>query len=250
MSPFLDGSPDPRGRILLLIHGAGGHGALWDGVRAHLPHGIPAAAVDLPGHGRSEGRPCDSIAAAAEVVARAVRRAGASAFVAVGHSLGGAVALTLGARRTPGLCGVGAVSTGPRLPVDGRIFRGLDEAFGPTVDRITRACLAKGAPAAHREGLVRPMIAAGPTVLRADFAACHAYGLEARDLEAIAVPTAVVCGREDVMTPPELSREVARAVPGARLVLLPSCGHVPLLECPKDLATALAELWELAFPGG
>jgi pimeloyl-ACP methyl ester carboxylesterase len=58
-------------------------------------------------------------------------------------------------------------------------------------------------------------------------------------LASIDVPTLVLCGRDDQLTPPHLSEEIAAAVPGASLVLVDSCGHVAPLEQPDAVSTAL-----------
>jgi len=58
-------------------------------------------------------------------------------------------------------------------------------------------------------------------------------------LAAIACPTLVVCGREDVLTPPELSEEIAGLVPGADFVLMEGCGHLSTMERPDDVNAAL-----------
>jgi 3-oxoadipate enol-lactonase len=49
----------------------------------------------------------------------------------------------------------------------------------------------------------------------------------------IACPTLVICGAEDGMVPPENSRQLAERIPGARLELIPQCGHLPMLEQPE-----------------
>jgi pimeloyl-ACP methyl ester carboxylesterase len=64
---------------------------------------------------------------------------------------------------------------------------------------------------------------------------------DARDLlPSISCPTLVLCGRDDQMTPPDLSREIASAIPGAELVLIDDCGHLPPLERPDQTIDALA----------
>lgn len=62
------------------------------------------------------------------------------------------------------------------------------------------------------------------------------------DLAGIAVPTLVVAGEEDVLTPPELAREIAAGIPGAALHLVPGCGHLPSMEAP-EVVTALLRDW-------
>jgi pimeloyl-ACP methyl ester carboxylesterase len=60
-------------------------------------------------------------------------------------------------------------------------------------------------------------------------------------LPAITCPTLVVCGQGDLLTPPEHSREIAAAVPGARLELLAHCGHLPTLEQPAQVNRLLVD---------
>ena len=60
-------------------------------------------------------------------------------------------------------------------------------------------------------------------------------------LAAIACPTLVLVGDGDELTPPHLSEEMAAALPGARLVVLPDCGHLSTLERPQAVTQALVE---------
>jgi len=62
------------------------------------------------------------------------------------------------------------------------------------------------------------------------------------DLAKIAVPSLVICGRQDVLTPPELSEEIAAAIPGAALVTIEDCGHLSTMERPETV-TALLRYW-------
>jgi len=60
-------------------------------------------------------------------------------------------------------------------------------------------------------------------------------------LAAIACPTLVLVGDDDQPTPPELAREMAAAIPGARLVIVPECGHLSTLERPQAVTAALVD---------
>ncbi|MCR9070230.1 MAG: alpha/beta hydrolase [Alphaproteobacteria bacterium] len=58
---------------------------------------------------------------------------------------------------------------------------------------------------------------------------------DSRDLLSdIAVPTLVMCGRDDQLTPVELSEEMANGIPGASLHVVEACGHLPALERPQE----------------
>jgi pimeloyl-ACP methyl ester carboxylesterase len=60
-------------------------------------------------------------------------------------------------------------------------------------------------------------------------------------LGSIACPTLVLVGEGDELTPPVLSQEIAAGIPGARLVMVPDCGHLSTLERPDAVNAALAE---------
>jgi len=59
------------------------------------------------------------------------------------------------------------------------------------------------------------------------------------DLKRIAVPTLVLCGRQDLATPYELNAEIARLIPGAVFVAIERCGHLSTMEKPAEVSTAM-----------
>lgn len=67
-------------------------------------------------------------------------------------------------------------------------------------------------------------------------------------LPAIRCPTLVVCGENDGVTPPQCSREIAQAIAGARLALLPDCGHMLTMEKPGAVNALLLQ-WLATIPG-
>ncbi|PIW28376.1 MAG: alpha/beta hydrolase [Rhodospirillales bacterium CG15_BIG_FIL_POST_REV_8_21_14_020_66_15] len=59
------------------------------------------------------------------------------------------------------------------------------------------------------------------------------------NLSRIACPTLVLCGRQDVLTPPTVHEEMASAIPGAKLVIVENCGHLSPLERPEAVSAVL-----------
>lgn len=62
------------------------------------------------------------------------------------------------------------------------------------------------------------------------------------ELGRISVPTMVICGRQDALTPLERSQEIAAGIKGARLAVIEECGHLSTMERPQAV-TALLRLW-------
>jgi pimeloyl-ACP methyl ester carboxylesterase len=60
-------------------------------------------------------------------------------------------------------------------------------------------------------------------------------------LSEIGCPTLVLVGEGDVLTPPELAKEIAGGIAGAKLVIVPECGHLSTLEKPEAVNAALVE---------
>lgn len=90
----------------------------------------------------------------------------------------------------------------------------------PLCDRIRRNC--------HEVGL---------TALRNHQRAMMGRPDSRPDLEGINVPVLVAVGRQDIVTPPHLSQEIADAAPNSSLHIIEQCGHMPSIERPEELAT-------------
>jgi pimeloyl-ACP methyl ester carboxylesterase len=88
-----------------------------------------------------------------------------------------------------------------------------------------------------------------PETLEADLAAMRDRPDSTDFLPSIAVPTLVVVGEQDVLTPPADSEAMAAAIPGARLVKVPGAGHLAPMERPKAVAEALGEFFSSALAG-
>ena len=108
---------DAKLPVVVLLHGAGMDHTVWSMQSRYLAHhGRAVLALDLPGHGGSEGPPLPSIDAMADWVRRALEVLGVGRAAIVGHSLGALVALDLAAmmgRRAEALALLGAA---PRMP--------------------------------------------------------------------------------------------------------------------------------------
>lgn len=199
--------------------------------------------------------------------------------VLVGHSMGGMTVMGLAARRPElfgsRIAGVALLSTSPgRL---GENTFGLPRPFAGLVPRLTPVVLDRMlaradlldrrvalktrtnwpvtrymafGPKPRREHVrfINEMIAATSTEMTVGFL----RGILAHDkLAALAalnaVPTTVIVGANDRLTPPSHARRIAAALPEARLLVVPGAGHMIGLERPEAVNTALAELIERAL---
>jgi len=107
---------------LCLIHGAGGNTLSWIRQLEGLADAARVVALDLPGHGESEGGGCRRIEDYARVVGGFISAAGLGRVVLGGHSMGGGIAQTVALEHPELLAGLVLVGTGARLRVLRRIF--------------------------------------------------------------------------------------------------------------------------------
>lgn len=232
------GGFDPSRPSLLMLHGAGSRG---EGFLPQLSglKDINLAALDLPGHVATPGPGCDQVDAYAEWVA-GLLAGGPLKPVLLGHSMGGAVAMTLALKHPKLIKGLVLMSTGPRLPVNPALLQGLKADFSGTVKMIVKWCYGPEAdPALLTQG-VEQMCQADPTVMHDDFVACNRHDLSSR-LGELNLPCLVMVGEVDKMTPPALGQKLAEAIPGAELKIIPGAGHMPYLEKHREVNAALSE---------
>ncbi len=235
------GTEDFRRPPVVLVHGAGGTSLHWPPQVRRLP-GHRVLAVDLPGHGRSEGVGEQSIAAYAQRLIAWASALKLPRAVWVGHSMGGAIVQHLALHYPDRVAGLGLVGTGARLRVHPLILEGTakEETFADTVATIVQWSFAPQSSARLRELAAQRMAETRPSVLYGDFLACDRFDVMDQ-VAAITCPTLVLCGAEDKMTPPRYAEYLASQIPNARLVIVPNAGHMVMLEQPEAVAQALQE---------
>src|SRR5690606_20729020 len=109
---------DPARPAVAMIHGAGMDHTVWSLQARYLAHhGYGVLALDLPGHGRSEGPLLDSIEAMAEWVGRALDAAGTARAALVGHSMGAMVALEAASRLAGRVTHLALIGVAAAMPV-------------------------------------------------------------------------------------------------------------------------------------
>jgi pimeloyl-ACP methyl ester carboxylesterase len=221
---------------VVFIHGAGGTHLYWPSEVRRLPD-MRIYSIDLPGHGKSGGRGLQTIEAYAEHILTWMETIGLHRAVFVGHSMGGAIALTLAIKHAEHVLGLGLLSTGARLRVNPMILENTtnSQTFPTAVTAIISKSFSSNADARLVELAQRRMIEIRPSVLHGDFIACNNFDLMDA-LAAIRVPTLVMCGQDDELTPLRYSQYLSDHIPGAVLQVIPNAGHMVMLEQPQKVA--------------
>ena len=225
---------------LILVPGLLCTADLWAHQVAHL--GDVAVPLVTAEHARH-----DSLGAiAAAILAAAPRR-----FALAGLSMGGYIALEIMRRAPDRVTRLALLDTSARadtpeqtarrqeLEGQARIgqFKGVTPRLLPLLLHPDRL---------HDRALVDRVLQMAADIGRDGFfrqqAAIMARPDSRGDLGRIACPTLVLCGDADKLTPPERAEEIAAGIAGARLALIPACGHLSTMERP-EAATAALRRW-------
>jgi len=236
---------------VILIHGAGGTHLHWPPQIRRL-HDQRIFTVDLPGHGKSEGVGHQTIDDYAEHILDFMKAVKLNSAVLVGHSMGGAVALTAALRSPKQVAALGLVGGGSKLRVSPAILQSASEpsTFMDAVHMVNESSYSQHASARLKELGEQKLSETRPTVLYGDFLACDAFNVTDQ-LSKISAPTLIVCGAHDKMTPPKYSELLRDNILNARMDIVANAGHMVMLEQPEAVANLLADFFNtIPFQAG
>jgi pimeloyl-ACP methyl ester carboxylesterase len=225
-------------KTLVFIAGSGGDHTAWVYQCSQLSTDFNIAAMELPGHGASGGQGEQDVEKYAKWVQAALPVFGISRPVIVGHSLGAAIALTVAIKYGELLSGIIVFGGGAKMPVNPLILEGIKKDPDAVLAMTAKIAVAKK----NRERMA-PILARrkpNPDVLYGDFLACDRLDIELA-VRGIKLPTLIICGQEDKMTPPANSEALRDIIPGAQLALIPEAGHLVMMEEPEAFNSALKE---------
>ena len=234
---------------VVCLHGAGADGLVWGYQVSRLSKYFKIIVPDLPGHGRSGGRPLTSAKEYSAWLDQFTTALGLSSFFLIGHSFGGAIAqeyVRVYPDKIKGLVLVGT-STVFRLS---RMYRklyekGVDLSAEDIIDNISSCGM--DIPDSFKRGLTM-LREIGNDALEADLLAAGLF--DSSDwISSIKQPVLIVWGADDVITARDLPEEMNQSLPGSELCIIPNAGHVVMIdrrnafnEAVKDFIEKLSTL--------
>ena len=253
------------GKPLVLLHGFGANAFTWRHLMERLPAGYRAFALDLKGFGQSP-KPRDNAYAMedqANLVCDFIERNGLKSVALAGHSMGGGVAaltaMKLCDRGAPpsALILIDTISFPQRVPLFIGVLRtpvlnwmvvtlvpavtlvrgALNLAFHDWRKVTAKMVRAYSTPFKQPGGR-HAAIATAMQIIPANIDALIAR------LPDLKIPTLILWGREDPITPLAHGERLAQVIPHARLVVIDRCGHIPQEERPDETIPAIATFLE------
>jgi pimeloyl-ACP methyl ester carboxylesterase len=239
---------DPVLPCVVLIHGAGFDHTAWAlHSRYFAHHGCSVLVPDLPGHGRSQGPALRTVAEMADWIAALLEAARATKARLIGHSMGSLIALETAVRHPEKVSALGLIGTSAAMTVGPDLLKAAEANDQAAIDMVSIWGLGFGAELGGslapglwmHGGAQRVLQACAPGVLHSDLAACNSYADALEAGAKVTVPTTLVLGERDMMTPAKAGKALAAAIPNARTVVLRGAGHMLMSERPDELLAAL-----------
>ncbi len=239
---------DATAPVVVLVHGAGFDHTSWVLQTRYLAHrGFAVLAVDLPGHGSSDGPTLASVDAMADWLIRFLDGAGVTTAALVGHSMGALAALAAASRHPDRVDRIALVGSADAMPVHPALLEAAATDLPHAAALIAGWSVSGRAQFAARvtpgtrllDTCRRILERSTPGVLASDLAACDALGPTHAIAARVTCPALVVAGSQDKMTSFAGSRRLQEALPDGRIVEVAGAGHMLMLEAPDAVLDAL-----------
>jgi len=233
---------------VLFVHGSGLDHTVWIlQSRYFAHHGYNVLALDLPGHGRSEGPFLPSVEDMADWVIQVMDAATVAQAAMVGHSMGALVTLEAAARYPARISSLSLLGISVPMPVTETLLSAAAAGEHTAIDMVNIWAHSAGAQIGGNPvpgmwmtgGGVRLLERSSPGALHNDLKACNDYQAGLESAARISCPVTLLLGEQDVMASPRSAAELLGAIDGARSVVLPSCGHMMMAEQPDGVLDAL-----------
>jgi pimeloyl-ACP methyl ester carboxylesterase len=242
---------DPDLETVVFIHGTGQDHSIWVlPTRYFTRHDRNVLAVDLPGHGRSEGVPLETVEEMADWVIRVLDKTGVSHAALAGHSLGALIAIAAAARRPERVRSIALVAVTVPMPVSPQLLDYARQNRHEALEMLNNWGFSKSAQAggnatpgnALMDAGMRLMERARPGVIYKDLNACNEYSEGLAHAEQVECPALLILGERDMLTPVRNVKKLLQALPNAEHTIIPGCGHALLAEQPDPVLHQLTRV--------
>ena len=241
---------DPAKPSVVFLHGAGLDHS-WFALQSRYfgYHGRNVLALDLPGHGRSQGPPLASIEALAEWVMRVLDGAGIAKASLVGHSMGSLAVLECAARHPQRVERIALIGTAFPMKVGDAFLEAARKNEHTAFDMETIWGHAPQVPLGGNPypgmwmygDMLARLERLAPGVLHAGLKACNDYAAGLESAAKVKSPALFILGQRDQMTPPRAAKALVQAIAGARTVSVAAAGHSLMAEAPDAVLDVLIE---------
>ena len=202
--------------------------------------GVGSLALELPGHGESGGAQISDVKEYSRLVLQFLEAKNLKSVYLTGHSMGGAIVLESVMTHSELLRGVILIGTGAKLRVKDSILNGVKSDLVKTVDEIISYAFSPATDLSLIRESTRSLLRCNMETLYHDFVACDRFDVLS-ELESVSAPALILCGEDDLLTPPKYSQFMSEKIPSAKLTIVPESGHMVMLEQPGVVGDLISQ---------
>lgn len=226
---------------LVCIHGSADNHHVYNPLLDALT-GHDRYAINMPGRAGTDGPALTSTVEMEHFLSDFVDAQVEGDYLVVGHSLGGAVAIEHALSKSPRLKGLVLLATGARLRVHPMILQLFEQvkASGEKIPPLPPGLYEQGADTALVEKAARGRERTPIETGGADWRAANGFD-RMNDLADVRVPTLIVAGTNDALTPAKYAEYMAANIPENELHVIEGAGHMLVMERVAELAEWIEE---------
>lgn len=229
---------------LIFIHGAGGDKTQWELQRIYFQKlGWGVVTLSLPNHGNSNNIKDISILNYSKEVSKLITQLKLTQITIVGHSMGGAIALNLALSSSTNLIkSLVLIGTGAKLTVSPIFFEFIESDFNKALAFMNKYAYNKSTSNEIKTSNEEILRRSGSPVLLQDFKACNSFDIR-NEISTISLPTLIICGENDMMTPCKFSTFMHEKIINSELSIVSNAGHFVFLECPNEVNEVIKDFF-------
>jgi pimeloyl-ACP methyl ester carboxylesterase len=229
------------GTCICLIHGAQGTVEGFDGMVAVLKKNYRVITPSLPGRSGSDHMTGDvTIKRYSDHVAHLLTKLGIKNTVLIGSSMGGLVTLSFCFDHPDMTLALVLIDSGAKIPTDERIVKLFEDDCEGTTRLAASLGYSKKTPKSVIQEALRYNLAVPKDTVLKDFTATGNFDASSR-LHEIKVPTLVVRGSDDILTPPSMTEFLKEGIRGSTVEIIQGAGHSIVVEKPIELSEAITK---------
>ncbi len=195
----------------------------------------------MPNRGTSSHIKEISISNYSKVIYELITHLKLNQITLIGHSMGGAIALQLALKNSNNLIkNIVLIGTGAKLTVSPLFFEFIESDFDKTLALMNEYNYNKSTPNGIKKKNEEILRRSGSPVLLQDFKACNSFDIR-NEISTISLPTLIICGEKDMMTPCKDSTFMNEKISNSELSIVSNSGHYVFLECPEEVNEVIKE---------
>lgn len=226
---------DPSMPTLLAIHGAGQSSLTWKYQEDVLlaQSGFNTIIPDLPGHNKSTGNGCRTVAEYKDFIKDFVDALSLKKLILMGHSMGGAISMLFMFDYPEMVIASLLVGTGAKLKVAKETLLVVKNDYETFCHVAPNRSFSKSAHAELKMKFVEGLLKTQPSVCYQDLIACDVFDIIG-EVHRITAPTLIIAATEDILTPVKYAEYLNKEIEGSKLHIISDAGHFMMQEKPEE----------------